>query len=72
MNVLSMSIPIKNKQLAENIISVIREDAQVRYQNEHEASNGMLYGDIYAHYTKDSKEQAKKIYEDALKNGKFD
>ena len=72
--ILDIAIACGNKDLAERILHLIRQDATFYYKPtaaSHDDRYKEEYKDVYAHYTNDSKEAAQKKYEEAVRNGAF-
>lgn len=75
--ILNTAISVGNQEVAEKILSMIKDDASSITKKEKK-----VYGDpddgnydeeekSYVHYTTDSKDKAKKLYEQAVQEGKF-
>lgn len=75
--ILNTAISVGNQEVAEKILSMIKDDASSITKK-----GKKVYGDpddgnydeeekSYVHYTTDSKDKAKKLYEQAVQEGKF-
>lgn len=79
LSILNTAISVGNKEVAEKIISMIKDDASTITKKKkgdvYHLSNGKddynEYNTDYVHYTTESKDKAKKLYEQAVKEGKF-
>ncbi len=69
--VLDLAIVFGNKELAEQVIRLIRQDASFIYKPSSQHPRNSDYKDVYAHYTNDSKDAAKKKYDEAMASGAF-
>lgn len=68
LSILNTAISVGNQEVAEGIISMIKEDAGSITK---QPSNEYDEPTKYVHYTTESKDKAKKLYEEAVKEGKF-
>lgn len=79
LSILNTAISVGNKEVAEKIIPMIKEDANIVKKMEKKIygrrSNGEIHytesEESYVHYTTDSKDKAKRLYEKAVQEGKF-
>lgn len=79
LSILNTAISVGNQDVAEKIIPMIKEDANIVKKMEKKIygrrSNGEIHytesEESYVHYTTESKDKAKKLYEEAVKEGKF-
>lgn len=79
LSILNTAISVGNKEVAEKIIPMIKEDANIVNKMEkkiygHRSNGEIDYTDSeesYVHYTTDSKDKAKRLYEQAVQEGKF-
>lgn len=72
LSILNTAISVGNQEIAEKMLSMIKEDAGVVTKNRD------IPGEIYytedlklAHYTTESKDKAKQLYKQAVQEGKF-
>ena len=79
LSILNTAISVGNKEVAERIISMIKDDASTItkkkkgdvYHHSDGRDNYNEYNTDYVHYTTESKDKAKKLYEQAVQEGKF-
>ncbi len=69
--ILDIAIACGNKDLAEKILRLIRQDATFYYKPSSSSPEDENYKDVYAHYTNESQNAAKKKYEEAVRDGVF-
>ena len=69
--ILDIAIACGNKDLAERILRLFRPDATFYYKPSAAQPKEECYKDVYAHYTNDSKNAAKKKYDEAVRSGAF-
>lgn len=68
LSILNTAISVGNQEVAEKVLSMIKEDAgSVTKQPSNEYDDPTTY----AHYTIESKAKAKQLYEQAVQEGKF-
>lgn len=68
LSILNTAISVGNQEVAEKVLSMIKEDAgSVTKQPSNEYDEPTKH----VHYTTESKDKAKKLYEEAVKEGKF-
>ena len=72
-SILNASISSGNQSLAKKILYSFRKDPELLLKNKHkeEEIDQDYYYDVYAHYTNNSIDAAKKKYEEAVKSGAF-
>ena len=69
LSILNTAISVGNKEVAEKIIPMIKEDANM--VKKMEKINDREYEESYVHYTTDSKDNTKRLYVKAVQEGKF-
>ena len=68
LSILNTAISVGNQEVAEKVLSMIKEDAGSITK---QPSNEYDEPTKHVHYTTESKDKAKKLYEEAVKDGKF-
>lgn len=79
LSILNTAISVGNQEVVEKIIPMIKEDASIIKKMEKEVYGHRSNGEIeytesevsYVHYTTDSKDKAKQLYQQAIQEGKF-
>lgn len=72
LSILNTAISAGNQEIAEKVLSMIKEDAGTVTKNRDVLGEAYYTEDLkLAHYTTESKDKAKKLYEQAVQEGKF-
>ncbi len=72
LSILNTAISVGNQEIAEKVLSMIKEDAGTVTKNRDVPGEVYYTEDLkLAHYTTESKDKAKKLYEQAVQEGKF-